>query len=139
MFIEVGENTYELHAKLGISIMIEKKFKQPLVKIFDNLEEAEIPEMITILGIAAKKLGKNDEFKDFENDLLENWDYTDLQLAVSDLIINLMFSGTPEQIEKKLEKFPGDEQQKNAFREALGLPKKEVVSTENSLYEQPTE
>jgi hypothetical protein len=50
-----------------------------------------------------------------------------------------MFSGNDEQNEKKIDKFPVGEQQKNAFREMLGLPKKEAVSTEIYSLEQPTE
>lgn len=133
MFIEVGKNEYELKTKLGISIKLEQKFKLPLREIFNNVERAEITEIISILAISADKV--ND--KDFKNDLTENWDYTDLQNAVQELLTRLMFSGSDEQNEKKIDKFPVGEQQKNAFRELLGLPIK-VVLIENNLSEQPT-
>lgn len=139
MFITVGNNTYDLQTKLGVSIKIEQKFKQPLTQIFANIDNAEIPEMISILAIAAGKHGDPKVYNEFEADILDNWDYTDLQLAGTELIVNLLYSGTEEQIEKKLEKFPASEDQKNAFREMLGLPKKEAVSTEIYSLEQPTE
>lgn len=133
--ITAGTNDYELKATLGVSIKIEGKFKLPLIEVFDKLGSAEIPGLISILAISADKV--ND--LGFKTDILDNWDYTDLQTAVQELLINLMLSGTPEQIEKKLEKFPVGEQQKNVFREMLGLPKKEVVSTEIYSLGQPTE
>lgn len=134
MFIEVGTNTYELKTKLSTSIKLEQKFKLPLMEIFSNIEKAEITELISILAISADKVNDND----FKNDLTDNWDYTDLQSAVQELLTRLMFSGNDEQNEKKIDKFPVGEEQKNAFREMLGLPIK-AVSTENNLSEQPIE
>ena len=134
MFITVSNNDYELKTKLITSIKLEQKFKLPLMEIFSNVERAEITELLSILAISADKV--ND--KDFKNDLTENWDYTDLQNAVQELLTRLMFSGSDEQNEKKIDKFPVGEQQKNAFREMLGLPIKAVL-TENNLSEQPTE
>lgn len=134
MFITVGTNDYELATKLGTSIKLEQKFKLPLMEIFSNVEKAEITELLSILAISADKV--ND--KDFKDDLTENWDYTDLQNAVQELLTRLMFSGSDEQNEKKIDKFPVGEEQKNAFREMLGLPKKDI-SVLNSSSEQPTE
>ena len=134
MFITVGTNDYELKTKLGTSIKLEQKFKLPLMEIFSNVERAEITELISILAISADKV--ND--LNFKNELLEDWDYTDLQNAVQELLTRLMFSGSDEQNEKKIDKFPVGEQQKNAFREMLGLPIKAVL-IENNSSEQPTE
>jgi len=134
MFIEVETNTYELKTKLDTSIKLEDKFKMPLMEIFSNIEKAEITELLSILAISADKV--ND--KDFKDDLTENWDYTDLQNAVQELLTRLMFSGSDEQNEKKIDKLPVGEEQKNAFREMLGLPIK-AVSTEIYSLEQPTE
>lgn len=138
MFIEVGTNTYELKTKLGTSIKLEDKFKMPLMDIFSNIEKAEITELLSILAIASVNADDKDFVKKFKEDLTDNWDYTDLQSAVQELLTRLMFSGSDEQNEKKIDKFPVGEEQKNAFREMLGLPIK-AVSTENSLSEQPTE
>lgn len=138
MFIEVGTNTYELKTKLGTSIKLEDKFKMPLMDIFSNIEKAEITELLSILAIASVNADDKDFVKKFKEDLTDNWDYTDLQSAVQELLTRLMFSGSDEQNEKKIDKFPVGEEQKNAFREMLGLPIK-AVSTESNLSEQPTE
>ncbi|HZK22181.1 MAG TPA: hypothetical protein VFC76_07915 [Oscillospiraceae bacterium] len=138
MFITVGTNDYELATKLGASIKLEQKFKLPLMEIFSNVERAEITELLSILAIASVKANDKDFVKEFKDDLTDSWDYTDLQNAVQELLTRLMFSGSDEQNEKKIDKFPVGEQQKNAFREMLGLPIK-VVLAENSLSEQPTE
>ena len=121
MYITVGANEYELKTKLATSIKLEQKFKLPLIEIFANSEKAEILELISILAIAGDKV--ND--KDFKEELTEEWDYTDLQNAVQELLTRLMFSGSDEQNEKKIDKFPVGEEQKNAFREMLGLPTRE--------------
>lgn len=134
MFITIRTNEYELATKLGTSIKLEQKFKLPLMEIFNNVERAEITELISILAISANKANDGD----FKIEIAENWDYTDLQDAVQELLTRLMFSGSDEQNENKIDKFPVGEQQKNAFREMLGLPIK-AVSTENNLSEQPTE
>ena len=135
MYITVGANEYELKTKLATSIKLEQKFKLPLIEIFANSEKAEILELISILAIAGDKV--ND--KDFKEELTEEWDYTDLQNAVQELLTRLMFSGSDEQNEKKIDKFPVGEEQKNAFREMLGLPTREAkstdVSTQSSLSE----
>lgn len=131
MFITAGTTDYELKTTLGVAMKLESKFKMPLTDVFGKIETAEIDEMILILAIAGDKV--ND--LGFKADILDNWDYTDLQMAVQELLIKLMFSGSDEQIEKKLSKFPVSEHQKNAFRELLGLPK--VALTENSSSVQP--
>ena len=119
MFIEIGEKTYELSTKLGTAVAIERKFKLPLSQIFQKIEIAEISELADIIAIAARKL----EDKNFKEELYENWDYIDLQYTVQELLSKLMFSGTPEEIERKLDKFSVPEEQKNALRKLLGLPK----------------
>lgn len=139
MFITVGTNDYELATKLGTSIKLEQKFKLPLMEIFSNVERAEITELLSILAIASVKANDKDFVKEFKDDLTDKWDYTDLQNAVQELLTRLMFSGSDEQNEKKIDKFPVGEEQKNAFRELLGLPIKEVALTENNSSEQPTE
>lgn len=122
MFITVGEREYELSTKLGTAMAIEKRFKLPLTQIFEKIGVAEIPELISILAIAAGKVGD----ADFSAGLSENWDYMDLQTTVQEMLARLMFSGTPEQVEAKLAKFPIPEQQKNVIRGLLGLPKAEI-------------
>ena len=77
MFININENEYELSTKLGISVKIEKKFRLPLTQVFDKIASAEIDELVDILAISANKL--ND--KDFKAEILDNWDYVDLQSA----------------------------------------------------------
>lgn len=133
MIITTGTQEYELKTTLGTAIKIEKKFRMPLTEVFGKLETAEIGELISMLAISADKVNNIE----FTNDIQDNWDYTDLQISVQELLIKLMFSGTDEQIEKKLSKFPVSEEQKNVFREMLGLPK--VSLTEKNLSEQPTE
>ena len=69
--------------------------------------------------------------------MTDNWDYTDLQSAVQELLTRLMFSGNDEQNERKLinsllvnsKTIQGD----------VRAPKKEAVSTEIYSLEQPTE
>lgn len=125
MFITVGDREYELSTKLGVASAIEKRFHKPLPQIFGLVGDAEIPELITIISLAAGK--QNDQT--FAQELLNNWDYIELQTAVQQLLAKLMFSGTPEQVESKIEKFPASEEGKNAIRELLGLPKLPNTST----------
>lgn len=127
MFIKVADKEYELSTKLGVSLKIEKNFKLPLTQIFDKISVAEIDELIKIISLSANKL--ND--KDFTDELLDNWDYSDLQYAVQELLSKLMFTGTAEEIERKVAKYPVGEDQKNMIREMLGIPLKSS--------EQPTE
>lgn len=116
MFIEVNNVDYELSTKLGTARQLELKFKLPLARLFAHIEEADISELISILTTAA---GNN---KELEKEMLEHWDYMDIQLSVQELLLNLMFSGTDEEKEKKLAKYPAPDEIKNGIREMLGLP-----------------
>ena len=131
MYIKIGENQYELKTKLGTIVKIETRFKLPLTAIFEKLETAGTTELVEMLAISAGKLNDASFRQEIENE----WDFTDLQFSVQELLVNLMFSGTEEQIEKKLSKFPASETPKNSFREILGLPLKQVSSTENDSSE----
>ena len=117
MFININGKEYELSTKLGISIKIEKKFKLPLTQVFEKIASAEIDELVDILAISANKL--ND--KDFKSEILDNWDYTDLQTNVQELLARLMFSGDSEEVEEKIKKYPVGENQKNLIRRMLGI------------------
>ena len=120
MIINVNENKYELSTKLGISVKIEKKFRLPLTQVFEKIASAEIDELVDILPISANKL--ND--KDFKTEILDNWDYVDLQSAVQELLARLMFSGDSTEVEEKIEKYPVGENQKNLIRRMLGISPK---------------
>lgn len=120
MFIKIGKNEYELSTKLGTSLKIEKKFKLPLTQVFDKISVAEIDELVDILSISAGKIHDGN----FKEEILDNWDYTDLQCAVQELLSRLMFTGSDEDIETKIEKYPVGEAQKNLIRGMLGLPSK---------------
>ena len=117
MFININGKEYELSTKLGISIKIEKKFRLPLTQVFEKIASAEIDELVDILAISANKL--ND--KDFKSEILDNWDYTDLQTNVQELLARLMFSGDSEEVEEKIKKYPVGENQKNLIRIMLGI------------------
>lgn len=117
MFININGKKYELSTKLGISIKIEKKFRLPLTQVFEKIASSEIDELVDILAISANKL--ND--KDFKSEILDNWDYTDLQTNVQELLARLMFSGDSEEVEEKIKKYPVGENQKNLIRRMLGI------------------
>lgn len=118
MFITLGDTEYELKNTLGVAERIETKFKKPLTEILAYVEAAVIPELITIIAIAAGMTGD----AKLPEDIKDNWDYIELQTAVQELLARMMFSGTPEQVETKIEKFPGGEDAKNAIRGLLGIP-----------------
>lgn len=122
MFIEVGENQYELNTKLKTARQIELAFKMPIGKIFARIEEAEIDELLKLLALAAGKATTKETLPAFRQEIEEAWDYSDLFLAVNELIIRLTFTGDPDSIEKKLAKYPIDEGKKNEIREMLGIP-----------------
>ena len=122
MFITVGTEEYELSTKLRVSKDIEKKFQMSFLEIFEKITRAEIHELLSILAIAAGKTGDASFYADIENE----WDYMELLDTVQRLIAKLMYSGTPEQVEVKLDKHPGGEPEKNFIRGMLGLPKKEI-------------
>ena len=113
MTINLGAKEYTLKTTLGVAVALEQKFKLTLTQIMDKIGTAEIRELIDILKTSAGK----DAGEDFSTEVLDNLDYTGLMLAVQDLLIKLMFSGTPEQNEDTISRlFPGDEQTKNAMR-----------------------
>lgn len=116
MVLTIGDTDYELNTKLGTSKKLEDKFKMPLMQIFQHIEVAEIPELTGILCVGAN--GN----KQLEADIIENWDYAELQIAVQDFLVRLMFSGSDAEKERKIEKLPAGEAEKNAMREMLGLP-----------------
>ncbi len=117
MFIDVKGNEYELSTKLGVSVKIEKKFRLPLTQVFEKIASADIDELIEIIAISANKV--ND--KEFKSEILDDWDYTDLQSAVQELLARLMFSGNDDEINEKIEKYPVGENQKNMIRRMLGI------------------
>lgn len=121
MYIEVGEKRYELNTKLKTARQIESAFKLPINQLFSKLEEAEIRELIDLLAIAAGKADK-ESLPTFRKEIEESWDYSDIFLAVQEMITRLIFSGDAEQIERKLAKYPFDEKQKNVIRDQLGIP-----------------
>ena len=127
MFIKVNENEYELSTKLGVSLKLEQRFKLSLSQIFNKITVADINELIDMISLSAGKFGD----KDFRNEILDAWDYTDLQYTVQELIAHLMFIGTDDEVEAKVEKYPLGETQKNLIRKLLGIPLKSL--------EQPTE
>lgn len=129
MFIQIGENEYELSTKLGTAMAIEQKFKVPIIQLFGKLGEATADELVAIVEIAAKKTGD----KSFRAEMLERFDYLDLFNVVQEIVVRLMFSGTSEQNEAKLAKYPATDEQKNVIRGLLGMPIPEVpeLSTGN--------
>lgn len=134
MFITINEKSYELSTKLGTAMALEKRFHMPVFQIFDKLGAAEIPELLDMLTIASGK-----DADALRQNLIDNWDYIDLQKAVQELIARLLFSGSPAVVEEKVNKFPVTEQQKNAIRELLGIPTVPVELTGSSSSQQDIE
>jgi len=118
MFIQIGEKEYELSTKLGTAMAIERRFKIPVIQLFEKLNEATIDELVTIVEIAAKKT----DDKTFRTEMLEHYDYLDLFHTVQGIVVRLMFSGTVEENEAKLAKYPASDEQKNVIRGLLGMP-----------------
>jgi len=122
MFIKIGEKEYELSTKLGTAMAIERRFKVPVIQLFGKLSEATTEELVTIVEIAAKKT----DDKSFRTEMLEHYDYLDLFRTVQEIVVRLMFSGTPEENEAKLARYPASDEQKNVIRGLLGMPIPEV-------------
>ena len=88
-------------------------------ELFDkSIRTLELPRVLQLLSEQAV----SPEAKELARRILDSWDYSDLMLAVEGLLANLMFSGTPDEVEAKLERFPAAETQKNVMRGFLGLP-----------------
>lgn len=121
MYIEVNGESYELNTKLKTSRRIEQRFKIPLIQLFPKLSEALTGELIDIISIAAD-IPDGEVKREFVRALGEHWDYAELQMAVQELIARLNFSGTDEEVERKLQRYPLPEEQKDPFRKLLGLP-----------------
>lgn len=133
MQITIGENTYDISTKLGVAVAIEKEFKQSLVNIMQKFDrDAEIEDLLRIICLGAS----SDERQSIRQNALEHWDFTDLRSAANELLIRLSFSGTSDEVERKLDKREIGEKEKNAIREMLGLPLKPVL-TQSNLSEQP--
>ena len=118
MYITVNGVNYELSTKLGTGKKIEARFKKSISEIFGELGSALSDELLDMILIAAGKTGD----KAFVAEIDENWDFSDLFGAGQELVANLMYSGTPEQVEAKIEKHAGSDEQKNALRKLLRLP-----------------
>ena len=127
VFKTIGETEYEFSTKLGLAVSLERKFSMPLTRLFEHVAAATIPELIAILSFASG----NPNNLALDNDIQENWGYIDLQNGVQEILARLMFSGTPEEVEAKIEKYPAPAEQKNAIREMLGLPTSPAESTGN--------
>lgn len=119
MFITIEETEYELKTTLGVAERLETKFKLPLMDMLGHVEVATIPELISMIAISANMTGD----AKLPEQIKDNMDYVDLQTVVQELLARIMFSGTPEAIEKKLDKFPAGEESKNVIRGLLGLTK----------------
>ncbi len=128
MDMTINGTDYEISTKLRVVEAIEQKFRCPFSEMFGRVQTGEVKELIDILsaGVPAEKR------QDLKADIEEAWDYMELTMAVNDFCIKAMFSGTPEQIEKKLENFPADEQGKNAIRELLQIPTVPIPTPETS-------
>ena len=124
MFLTIGDTEYTLQTTLGTAESIEIKFQKPLMDVLIGIESAVIKELVTIIAIAAGKIGDSK----LNEDIKAHMDYIELQSAVMELLARMMFSGTAEQVEKKLDKFAGGEQAKNVLRGLLGLPMPEPVT-----------
>lgn len=128
MQITIGENTYDIRTNLGVSVAIEKEFKQPLVNIMQKFSsDAEIEDLLQIICLGAS----SDERQSIRQNALEHWDFTDLRNVTNELLIRLSFSGTADEVERKLDKREIGENEKNAIREILGLPLKPVLTQSN--------
>lgn len=128
MNITVNGKSYELKTKLGVAVAIEKTFGISLMHIMQKFDrDADIDELIKIISLAAD-VSERDQIT---KDILDCWDFSDLRLAVNELLLRISFSGTPEEIEQKIDKRGVGEPEKNTIREMLGLPKKPVSIQSN--------
>lgn len=133
MLINANGAEYELKTTLGVTKKIEEYFAaiakgsktRPLsiMEIFSNVSSASVDELLVILGCG---IADKAERAKFTADVLDGMDYMDLQMSVQQMLARLLFSGSPEQQEEKISKYPVDEQQKNAMRGFLDLPLKEI-------------
>lgn len=131
--LEAVRGLRDISTKLGVAVAIEKEFKQSLVNIMQKFDrDAEIEDLLRIICLGAS----SDERQSIRQNALEHWDFTDLRNAANELLIRLSFSGTSEEVERKLDKREIGEKEKNAIREMLGLPLKPVLTQSNSS-EQP--
>ena len=124
MFITVNGTSYELKTTLGSAKALEKRFNMPISSIFGKIDSAEIGELIDILKTA---LVDKSEAAKVEEEILDNWDYADIQTAVQEVLASIMISGSDEEKERKLDRLVPDDNAKNALRAVLGLPTKDKL------------
>ena len=117
MYLTINEENYEMSTKLIVAKKIESKFKLTIMQIFQKLDSAMIDELLDMVLITISK--ENDQA--LRTAIFETLDYLDLFAYVQEVIVRIMFSGTPEQNEKKLQKLQGDEVMKDSIREILGM------------------
>lgn len=122
MTITIGKKEYELKTSLSVAVALEKKAGKPLMQIAASLNDAEVEELLDVIKTAAD----TEDRQSIGADALECWGLYNAQLAANELLTRLVFSGTTDQIEKNIEKYPVSEAQKNVIRETLGLPTKEL-------------
>ena len=123
MFIRIGEGEFDLKTNLGTVKRIEERFKMPITGVFSHLGEAHVSEIISLLsfGLGGMERAKEIGFVAAVEDEL---DYAGLWEIIQPYIASMIFSGTPERQEEKIEKSDFGEDQKNVFRGLLGLPNK---------------
>lgn len=118
MIIRVGERAYELKTTLGTTRKIEEHYNGSLSDVMQSVDEMTVDQLSVLLSIAAGQGTGDMELRDA---ILDNWDYSDLLMAAQGLIARLMYSGTPEQVEAKLDKQGMDEQAKNEMKRLLEM------------------
>lgn len=116
--IDVQGVQLQLDTSLRTIQRMETKFRQPMNAIFAKMEDALVVEMLTILTIGSGEQEGSEVLEHLRNTL----DYSDMVLLLNEYVARLMFSGTPEQNEAKMERMGTPEDQKNALRKVLGMP-----------------
>lgn len=127
MNINVNGTDYTLSTSFGTMKKLETKFKFSITQIMAKLPDSFAEDLFNILAIGAGKQGDSEFDKAFSEDT--NWDYSTLQLTVIEYLARMQYSGTPEEIETKLQKQMVPEEAKNAIRQMLNLPVPEKETT----------
>lgn len=117
MTIQVGDTRYELSTKLGAVKRLEAKFEKPLPQVMAEISSASLDHLMDLVAVATAQ-----DTREFRDALIEHWDYSDLQGAAMRALSGMLFSGTAEEQQRKIDEFPADDESKNAIRGLLGLP-----------------
>ena len=95
---------YELSTKLRAAFEMQSKFgHKPYMEIFQDVQTMKLEEQIKMIYVSFNLMNPNIcSETDFRNELLDNWNLTDVTSTIAKLIEAITFNGmSPEEVAQR--------------------------------------